>query len=289
MVLLHPSFEGVARGRGCGFDNAHGIKKGLIGESRTGLERAPGVAIRPGVHGIEVVDRDPIPAAGRDFGLHNATGKLETGMPRDRLALPKLRSPVVAATGVGDFFGGILPAEFLVAFEHPVKGFRQGGIANAQVVVEVKMGDLLGVGIGGKAFLGISGEFVGQGDIDPEEVVDRIFILLCGESTHVHAAQFGKFLPVGFDERSLHRLEKRGEVTGLGTFLLFRGHFSGFDPLENPLPDLPVLRIGGVEGQVEEIEIRLGIEVVVTGIAMAFQERLNFRAEVRRNEAGQGD
>lgn len=99
---------------------------------------------------------------------------------------------------------------------------------------------MLGVGIGGEAFPGVSGELVGEGDIDAEEIVEGVFVFLRGEAAGVHASGSGELGAVGGDERGLEGFEKSGEVLGGGAFLFLGRHFAGLDALEDVLPELAV-------------------------------------------------
>jgi len=204
------------------------------------LEGAPEVAVRSWIDRIEIMNGDAIPAAGGDTGGDDSSRELETGEPRNDFSFPELGAAVVSSLMVTDLFGGIVFFENLVTFEGSGEGFLEGDVGDAEVVVEVEVGDLLVVGVGGEAFFGVGGEFMGKGDIDAEEVVDGVLVFLRGKAAGVNASDFHQFGPVGSDEGGFEGFEKGGEIFGSGSLFFLGGHFAGFGAFEDVFPKLAI-------------------------------------------------
>ncbi len=72
----------------------------------------------------------------------------------------------------------------------------------------MKVGDLLGVGGGGEAFVGIGRQLVGQREIDAEEIVQGIFVFGGCETAGMNPSGLGEVASVCFDERVFQAYEK---------------------------------------------------------------------------------
>ncbi len=134
----------------------------------------------------------------------------------------------------------------------------------------------------------VRGEVVGRPEVDPDEVADRVVVLLAIEPTERDPAGILDRLAARLRDQAFEVLDEPGRFRLRGLRLVVRGHLPLSDGLKDLLPGLEILQGGGLGAEGGEVQAALGLLGAVAAHAIPGQHGRDLGGISRRPGATLG-